>query len=342
VSPLLLNRDASGSLKLYQHLAVQPWVGGLAATIRPPLSGLSRSIAVTPGGNGHAEQASYNMVSPEYFGLLGIPVLKGRNFARAEADSEAAAAIVSEATARRFWPHEEALGKTIEIGASRNRVPGEQPKMGTVVVVGIAKDVVSGMLFNGLDSTMIYLPTSVTAARAPLLLIRGKGDSASAREALDVAISAVIPDRGVLTVSVEDSFTLQVYPFRAGSLIAFVLGAMALGLSISGMYGVMSYLVGQRTRELGIRMALGATPGNVVGLILRQSGKLAAIGLTIGVILAVGASKLLVHVFVMIHAFDPMAYAGGLGAVAVAAMMAALIPSRRASRIDPVETLRAE
>ncbi len=350
VSPLLLNRpDPSGSLKLFQYLAVQPWVSGVAATIRPPMSGISRSIAVKPAGSSEAEQASYNLVSPEYFGLLEIPILKGRNFLTAEANSEAAVAVISQATARRFWPHEDALGKTIELGASGTRanggqvrIPGEQPKMGQVVVVGIAKDVVSGMLFNGLDATMVYLPTSVTAARAPLLLVRGKGNTAEAHEALDAAISAVIPDRGVLTVSLEDSFAVQVYPFRAASVIAFLLGAIALALAVSGMYGVMSYLVGQRTRELGIRMALGATPGNVVGLILRQSGKLACVGLVLGVVLSLGASKLLVHVFFMIHAFDVAAYVGGLAAVSAAAMTAALIPSRRAARIDPVETLRAE
>jgi predicted permease len=343
VSPLLLNRpDPSGSLKLFQHLAVQPWVGGLAATIRPPLSGLSRSFAVVPAGGSQSEQASYNLVSPEYFGLLGIPILRGRNFAGAEANTEAAVAVISEATARRFWPHEDALGKTIQIGVSKNKIPGEQPKMGPVVVIGIAKDVVSGMLFNGLDSTMVYLPTSVTAARAPLLLVRGKSDTAAARDALEAAITAVIPDRGVLTVSMEDSFAVQVYPFRAGSLVAFALGAMALGLAVAGMYGVMSYLVGQRTKELGIRMALGATPGSVVRLILRHSGRLAATGLLLGVLFSLGASKLLGHVFFMIHAFDPVAYVGGLAAVAAAAMAAAFIPSRRASRIDPVETLRAE
>lgn len=251
-------------------------------------------------------------------------------------------AIVSEATARHFWPHEEALGKTIAIGASRNRAPAEQPKMGTVVVVGIAGDVVSGMLFNGVDSTMIYLPTSVNAGRAPQLLIRAKSNTAAARESLESATAAVIPDRGVLTIALEDSFALQVWPFQAASFIAFALGTLALALSISGMYGIMSYLVGQRAKELGIRMALGASPGSVVALMLKQSGRLAAAGLLAGVVLSFAASKLLVHLFLMAPAFDLVAYAGGLAVVGAAAMTAAFVPSRRASRIDPVKTLRAE
>ena len=132
---------------------------------------------------------------------------------------------------------------------------------------------------------------------------------------------------------------MQVYPFRAAMAVAFVLGALALLLTVSGMYGVMSYSVGQRTRETGIRMALGASPGIVTGLILRQSGRLVVLGLACGLAGSMALAKLLNVAFFMLRTFDLAAYAAGLSVVALAA---AYVPSRRAAGITPMETLRAE
>jgi ABC-type antimicrobial peptide transport system permease subunit len=159
---------------------------------------------------------------------------------------------------------------------------------------------------------------------------------------VEKSLSDVLPDRGSLALAAEDSQVLQVYPFKAAMAIAFGLGAVALLLTVSGMYGVMSYSVGQRTREIGIRMALGASPGSVIGLVLGQSGRLAIVGLAVGLAGSLALAKLLSIAFFMLRAFDLAAYGVGLGVVALAALAASYFPSRRAARINPMDTLRAE
>jgi ABC-type antimicrobial peptide transport system permease subunit len=143
-------------------------------------------------------------------------------------------------------------------------------------------------------------------------------------------------------MAMEDTFVAQAYPFRAASWVASLLGAVALALTISGMYGVMSYLVSQRTKEIGIRMALGATPGSVVRAVLGQSMRLAALGLSVGLFLSFGASKVLGHVLLIMDTYDVPAYLAGVVIISGATLAAAFFPSQRAVRVNPADTLRAE
>ena len=174
------------------------------------------------------------------------------------------------------------------------------------------------------------------------LLVRGKDDTGATLRRFDASLASLIPNQAAVASSLDDSLVLQVYPFRAASWIGFLLGAVALALTLSGMYGVMSYLVSQRTKEIGIRMALGATPGNVVRLILGNSLRLAAAGLGLGLLVSLGTSRLLHHWLSMLKAYDLLAYTTGLTIVLAAAVAAAFFPSTRAAHINPVDTLRAE
>jgi macrolide transport system ATP-binding/permease protein len=335
---------AGGDLnpRLMRYLSSQSWVESTAATTRPPLGGISRVISISLSGQNQTERAGFNMVSSGYFELLGIPILRGRNFSQVEMDTEAPVTIVSQATARHLWPGQEAVGQTIEVGKLARGEAVSAPNTGPAVVVGIAKDVVSGVVWDGLDPTMIYFPTSLVSKRAPGLLIRTRLTSAKARNELEAALKKAMPEQAAVAVSMEDEFAMEVYPFRAASLIGFVLGSIALVLTISGMYGVISYLVSQRTKEIGVRMALGASPGNVVGLILTHSGKLALLGMGLGAALSLVLCRVLGHFLYMIRVFDAAPYLVGVAVVATASAAAAFIPSVRASRINPVETLRAE
>jgi ABC-type antimicrobial peptide transport system permease subunit len=132
------------------------------------------------------------------------------------------------------------------------------------------------------------------------------------------------------------------YPFRAASLIGLAVGGLALLLTVSGVYGTVSYLVTQRTREIGVRVALGATAGGVTALILNQSLRMAATGVGLGVALAVGLSRLLASRIVFMRVFDAPAFAAGVLLVVAAALAAGYIPSRRAARVDPIQTLRCD
>jgi ABC-type antimicrobial peptide transport system permease subunit len=133
-----------------------------------------------------------------------------------------------------------------------------------------------------------------------------------------------------------------VYPFLVAAWIGAILGGVALALSISGMYGVMSYLVTQRTREIGVRMAVGASPGQVVKMILRQSGRISGAGIVLGLVLSAVSARLLSHVFFMVKMTDAPAWIGAVAIVTAAAGISAFIPARHASLIDPAESLRAE
>lgn len=340
VYPFFLGRlDTSAPGKLAQRLVTEPWVDQLAAAWHPPLYSVDQ-IPVTTAQGTQPVRAGYNMVSPEYFRVLEIPILRGRTFGKEEAESEAAVAVVSQATAQKLWPNDDAIGKPLTVDRKAPNL-SDVPAFDHAVVIGIARDVISGNVISGRDATMIYFPTT-PSKHARTFLIRGKGDVASTIRSLETALTATVPNRPEVAISLDEMFTTQMYPFWAGAWIAALLGGLALLLTMSGMYGVLSYLVSQRTKEIGIRIALGATPGVVVRLVLRQSLKFAAWGIAVGLALAFSGALLLRHLLTMINALDVVSYALGAGIVTLAAAVAAFFPSSRAARINPVETLRAD
>ncbi|MEO7145489.1 MAG: ADOP family duplicated permease [Bryobacteraceae bacterium] len=328
--------------KVVERLERDPAVEAIAAAWRPPLAGSQRQIFMTPGGSTSSVPAGYNFVSPEYFTVFRIRIDRGRNFTAQEARAGAAVAIISGATARRFWPRQDALGQSIRIDAdpaAANRYR-KLPAFRMARVVGIAKDVVSGILVNDVDSTCVYFPVSPRAADSGALLVRFKTDTDTGGRLLNAALAGVAPDAAGQVISMRDELGLALLPFRLASWTSGLLGGVALLLTLSGIYGVLSYLVGQRTREIGIRMALGATTASVVRIVFRQSMRLAVLGLAAGVILALGASRVLASVFFMMNTFDALAYAAGALAVIAAAAGAAYFPSRQAAQVDPAITLR--
>jgi hypothetical protein len=342
VYPIFIGRvDPSDLGKLAQHLVTEPWVDELASAWHPPLANSVDPVPVTTAQNSQPVLAGYNIVSPEYFKILEIPILRGRIFNEPEAEAETTVVVVSQATAQRLWPDGDAMGKSILVNRSE-LYPSEAPSADHAVVIGVVKDVASGNIISGRDATMIYFPTSLRAKHPRTFLIRGKGDAASAARHLDAALTAAVPNRPAIAVSIDEMFLTQMYPFWAASWISAMLGALALLLTLSGMYGVLSYLVGQRTKEIGIRIALGATPGIVIRLVLTQSLRFAIWGVAVGLSFAFGGSLLLRHLLTMINAFDAVSYASGAAIVALASLAAAYFPSSRAARINPVETLRAD
>ena len=237
VYPVFLGRgNATAPAKVAQRLVTEPWVDQLAAAWRPPLNGLNERIPVTTAQGTQPLRARFNIVSPEYFKVLEIPILRGRGFGKEEAESEAAVAIVSQATADKLWPNEDALGKPFVL--DRKTQP-DGPASDQAVVIGIAKDVASGNVYMGRDATMIYFPTSARSKRALSFLIRGKGDVASTIRHLEATLAATVPDRPVIAISLDEMFFTQMYPFLAATWIAALLGCLALMLTLSGMYGVL-------------------------------------------------------------------------------------------------------
>ncbi len=327
---------------IVDRLSSEPVVQGIAAAGSTPLNGALPAVSVSTGEGGETLRASYNHVSPEYFRLLEIPILRGRNFTGEEARSRAPLAILSEAAARRLWPNQEAVGREIRILRDARTNWGEQvPGYPSVRVVGVARDIVSCCITRGKDLALLYFPVTADAASTSLL-IRVDGDAGAASRKLDMQLAVSMPGGVEEIHPLEMYFEGGVYPFRAAAWISVALGGLALLLTLSGIYGVLSYLLSQRTKEIGIRVALGATAGAVVRLILAQSMRLAAIGIGLGTVLSLGVSRFLAAHLVFMNTFDATAYGLGMMQVMAAALAAAYFPTRRAARVDPIATLRCD
>ena len=339
-------RGPQGELlpRLTDVLSADGRIAEIAVTGGNPMFIQSRNVAARPGSR-PAVPVRYTFVSPEYFTVLRIPITQGRPFTGEEARAAAPVAIVSEATARAFWPNTSPIGQAIAIERANGRNVEEIPGYTEVTVVGVAPDVVSGLLVDGKDASHMYLPTHVRHEPASALLIRPRGAGALRPEVFQELFRRTGADPETFeALPIEEMQQAQVYPLRAAAWIGGLLGAIALILSISGLYGVLSYTLSQRTREIGIRMALGATAGAVVGLVMRQSVRLAGIGAIVGLLLAFAALKVLSSIIQLkeVSLLNVPPFAVALLLVLFATILAAYQPARRATRVDPAETLRAE
>jgi predicted permease len=286
------------------------------------------------------------LVSPGYFDMYEIGLVSGRHFTEAEASGGAPVVILSQQAAATLWPGQNAVGRLIRL-APDSRVPDAYRAPSTVVeVIGVAQTV-----FTSWDEAMratIYSPMSVAGyspmfAAAPnlnmLVKTRGGNVSAAVRQ-IDADLSATAP--GAVIITAQDLAELRVYPFQAMSWAAGIIGGIALVLTISGIYGLLAYAVARRTKEIGIRMALGESTAGIVGLIVKQSMRLCAIGLGIGLTLAVALSTALASTLVMMDTFDAAAFSAGTVIVIAACLAAAFHPARRAAAVEPLMALQIE
>lgn len=318
-------------------------VESVATAWRAPLNSSLRGIAVATGDAGNFVYAGFNFVSPEYFDVFRVPLVRGRNFTAEEGRDEAGVVVVSEATAHKFWPTSEAIGQTLRIQPPPSDVHdavGKYPQHITVRVIGIARDVVSYSVVFGPDLTCIYFPTTAAAPLNRSLLVRVHGNAEVVRRSLDSRLSGAVPGGIDRIIRMEQVLEVQYFPFRAFFWISEALGGLGLVLTAAGIYGVISYLVALRSKEIGIRMALGAEASGVIRMVLSESIKLAFSGMVIGSFIALAVARVLAaHIF-LLQAFDLSAYALSSGIVLAAASVAAWIPARRASLVDPVSVLR--
>jgi hypothetical protein len=325
----------------------EPSVASVAAAWPDWLGGLP---AFAEGANGKSP-LTYQYVSPEYFDILAIDVVRGRGFGQTERSASAAVAILSESAARQLWPGTDAVGQILRVepDSTRETQDLDNPlrRSRTVVVVGVARDV-AGFRLGGarMGGAGIYMPTSAEAAGTSLT-IGVRGNSEPARHALVDRFAAIDPNMGEVstlqTIAHAEAYLLGI-PFW----LTLALGLLALLLTLSGLFSVLSYLVEQRTREIGVRLAIGATSRQIGALVLLQSARPVAIGLLLGTSLtaALGAALLATpaaeQIGSVVRLFDPLAYAASLLAIVTACTCAALVPALRAGRIDPVLALRQD
>jgi predicted permease len=334
----ILLLDAPGALRghVIERLSREPGVVAIEGGSQAPLDGRFPQVSLTNPATGSSTVAGRSRVTPGYPSALGIPVVRGRTFTPDEARAEAPVAIVSESTARQLWPNGDAIGEAMTVLPAYATTPATPPR--TVQVVGVVGDVIAGFLGEGRDHPVIYEPGS--AERSATLVVSTRWPTGLERQAARRSLDTVDPGGSVEIHTLQESIDLQVYPFRAAHWVASALGVVALLLTISGIYGVLAYVVALREKEIGIRVALGATRRAIVGLVVRQSVRLAVVGVVIGAILALGASRVIASQLAMLPAFDLAALVVGSAVVLLAALAAAFVPSKRAANVEPVEVLK--
>ena len=326
--------------RILDALRREPSVRAIAASSSTPLDSRFSEVSLIARG-GPSERTSYIVVSPEYFSVFDLPIVSGRAFTQDEARARAPVVIVSRSTARHFWPRSDPIGQTLTI-ATTDPDYERLTSYHTAHVIGVTTDAVPGWIGGSPADPLVYYARPVDASASRLLLRVGI-ESDQARPSLVRAITAV--DSGAVQEvhTLEESLAVQVYPFRAMYWVASALGVIALLLTVTGVYGVLAYVVAQRRREFGIRIALGAGAASVITLVLRQAVRLSLVGSGIGLVLAFGASRLLRLAFWrLVSNFDVTGFVGGPAIVVVACLLAAYIPSRRAAGANPVDALRAD
>jgi predicted permease len=333
--------DPKYQSKVVDRLRSDRKLESIAIVWQPPLYGRDQTLLpVAFGPSGDVTWSRYNFVSPEYFDVFRIPLLGGRNFTVEESKAGAAVVIVSHATARHLWPGENAIGKSIRLMEDPT-LRGRAPAFHTAEVIGIARDVTSGTVSEGLDTTCLYFPTSLQSAGNGSLLVRFKEGGNVTPRSVMAALEQAAPDAHLIH-PMDEVLAIETYMYRIGAWVSSFLGALALVLTLSGIYGVMAYLVSQRRKEIGIRMALGATPFSVIRTVLANSMKMASAGIAAGLLLALGLARIFASRITAIRMFDSVAFLGAIAVVASAAFAASCVPSWRAARVNPASTLRSE
>ena len=283
--------------------------------------------------------------------MLDIAVVRGRAFTPDERTSNLSVAVVSETTARTLWPNADAVGQVMRLEpdpTSEHAAACDEPPLEsrTFTVVGVVRDV-AGFRIAPFKEAVVYVPTSAAMPRTSLIA-RVHGDPELARQTLLNRLTAIDPDMARQVMTMRTMARMETYFLQIAFWLTVVLGGLALALTLSGLFSVLSYLVEQRTREIGVRMALGATTRDVTRLVLSQSIRPVGFGLFIGGGSAAGLAALLLAtpaaatIGEIVHVLDPVAYAVSLLIIIAACLVAASIPATRAARLDPTRALRQE
>jgi putative ABC transport system permease protein len=284
---------------------------------------------------GQERISSFQKVGADYFRTVRIPVIKGREFSADDVEGAPPVAVISETLARMYFPNEDPLGRRVKAGAAESAGPW-------YTIVGVAGDVQRFMLDREMQP-MLYVPNQQLFDREAYVIVRVSGDPMAAVPAVRAQIAALDDKLPLYEIkSHERVIADRMAGLRLIAALMVMFGALALMLASVGVYGVMAYAVSQRTREIGVRMALGARPQDVLRLVVWQSLKLAALGLAIGLPVALALGRVMAGALFGIVALEPMTFVGFTLLLTGMALLAAYLPARRAMRVDPMIALRFE
>jgi putative ABC transport system permease protein len=333
----------AGAAALYRRVLEEastlPGVKSATLTLTVPLAGNTRNTSVA--GTDRLDQripVSYDLVAPGYFETLKIPLLAGRSLDRRDRRDAPPAVVISRSLAKTLWGTSNALGRTIAV---HDPAPARGEPAGSVFeVVGVAGDVHSSSVVKAAEPA-VYFSVEQRFHSRLTLIVRTAGAPASLAPALRKAVRAAHPDLSIIDLTTcGEQMRRSLAQQRMHAEIASFFGLMGLAVSMVGLFGLLSYTVSLRVREFGIRMAIGARPGNLEALVLRQGMVLVAVGLALGLLGALGLIRLLESLLFGVAATDPLTFLGVAAGLVVVTLVACYLPAHRAAQLDPLEALR--
>jgi predicted permease len=381
VDASLAGYEPKRAQELYQNLnarlAALPGVEHVSISATVPFGIISsdknvQRAGVHPGAEakpstaaeGLAFKAAWNSVGANYFSTVGLPVLRGRAFTEAEATQPGPrVAIIDEPLAKKLWPDGDALGQRVQYagentpsgsgggaaGGTSAELSKEEKQDETIEIVGIVPVTRHDLFANEEPDGSIYLPFARGFQSDVSFFVRFRslapGSEASTADLLRRTVRDVDPAIPIISLQTFAQYldsNLDLWLVRAGAGLFSIFGGLALGLAVVGLYGVKAYSVARRTREIGIRMALGAQPGMVLRLIMREGSVMLLSGLALGLVLAAATGKILSGILYEVGALDPIAFTAAPMLLAIATLVATWLPARRAAALNPVEALRYE
>jgi putative ABC transport system permease protein len=323
---------------LHERIAALPGVESVGYNICTPLgsgcngTGLQRRDRPASDQSG-SSGVEIHFVTPDYFDAMRVPVLRGRVFSEQDRAGGRGVVVVTEAAAREIWPDDDPLGKEVGVG---------QGDEGYREVIGIVGDV----RYNAVDESAFraaYIPVYQSTRRSGFHLIRASVDAASLIPSVRQVVRSMNPALPVFDIkTMEERVGDATSSARFSALLLAVYSSVALILAAIGIYGVLSYVVAQRTHEIGLRMALGAERGRILRLVVGRALAMALVGLAIGVVAALGLTRVFVTILYEVQPNDSRTFAAVTGAMALLAFVASYLPARKASRVDPMIALRRE
>jgi len=333
--------------RVLDRVAALPGVQAVGGVSRLPLSGSPGRTSFTIEGRstdgGDVPTAEASLVTPGYFRALGVELVRGRLFDDHDDARAPAGVVVSESFARQFFAAEDAIGRRLLPGGrGRPNGPQQPPPANWLTIIGIVRDVKSARVEAG-PAPLLYRSVLQTSNLNLTLVVRTRTDPSMLAEPIRREVRAVDPNEPVFSVRTMDAVVASALAQRRFTMLLLALfAATALALSAIGIYGVMAYFVTQRTHEIGIRMALGASRRDVVTMVLGQGARLATAGVAVGLVGALAITRAIATLLFGVSPRDPGTLVALAAALTAVALLACYVPARRATRVDPIRALRYE
>jgi putative ABC transport system permease protein len=340
--PIHVTSSEADRLNFYRdffaRMEALPGVVSVGGTTRVPLGSTSVSTTVQiegrPAPTSELPEVQFRRAMHNYFETMGIPLKAGRNFDQNDSPTAPPVAVINETMARKLWANQDPIGQHVRTGPN--------PSGPWTTIIGVVGDVRHGGL-EDVPQPELYITYQQGPPVAPFIVLRTTGDPSQIAETVRAEARRI--DKNMPLYDMRTMSTLRSDAISTRRVILSIVGAfgvLALGLAAIGVYGVMSLIVSERTREVGVRLALGAKPSQLLAMVVGQATGLAAIGVAIGGVIAVPLAWLIRGQLYGIQSFDPLTFASVPAALLLIATLAAMVPARKAMRIDPLAALRVD